>query len=240
LLDFLMPALGADMDEGTVLEWLVKPGDQIRKGDIIAVIDTSKSAIEVESFHTGIVQRLVVAPGETVPVGTVLAVIGEPAAETVPQTVEMAPPAVGTAAPAAETLPQPAEPHPADASSPLIRHLARDLGVDLTQVTGTGRAGTVTRADVERAAARPLVPAPSGGRQRRTPHRGEPCHGRPASGSHPARAGSPGNSESRLPASPAAGPAALSGKPMCGRPRRCRRRPCSSRPRLRNRKGRQR
>jgi pyruvate dehydrogenase E2 component (dihydrolipoamide acetyltransferase) len=169
--DFLMPALGADMDEGTVLEWLVKPGDQIRKGDIIAVIDTSKSAIEVESFHTGIVQRLVVAPGETVPVGTVLAVIGEPAAETVPQTVEMAPPAVGTAAPAAETLPQPAEPHPADASSPLIRHLARDLGVDLTQVTGTGRAGTVTRADVERAAARPLVPAPSGRKRRETaPH----------------------------------------------------------------------
>ena len=159
-----MPVLGADMDEGTVVEWLVKPGDQVRKGDIIAVIDTSKSAIEVESFHTGIVQRLVVGPGETVPVGTVLAVIGEPAVETAPPAVEVVPPAV-------EAVPQPAEPHPADASSPLIRHLARDLGVDLTQVTGTGRAGTITRADVERAAARPPVPTPSGRKRRETaPH----------------------------------------------------------------------
>jgi pyruvate dehydrogenase E2 component (dihydrolipoamide acetyltransferase) len=163
--DFLMPVLGADMDEGTVVEWLVKPGDQIRKGDIIAVIDTSKSAIEVESFHTGTVQRLVVAPGETVPVGTVLAVIGEPATETAPQAGKTAPQAV-------ETAPRPAEPHPADASSPLIRHLARDLGVDLTRVTGTGRAGTITRADVQRAAAaRPPVPAPSGRKRREAaPH----------------------------------------------------------------------
>src|SRR6516164_1470717 len=91
--EFLMPALGADMDEGTVLEWLVKPGAPVCKGDIIAVIDTAKSAIEVESFHTGTVERLIVEPGETVPVGTVLALIAEPAAETAAAAPAEQPPA---------------------------------------------------------------------------------------------------------------------------------------------------
>jgi len=75
--EFTMPVLGADMDEGTVLEWLVKPGDEVHKGDVIAVVDTAKSAIEVESFHTGTFERLVTPAGETVPVGTVLALIRE-------------------------------------------------------------------------------------------------------------------------------------------------------------------
>lgn len=158
-----MPALGADMDEGTVLEWRVKPGDQVRKGDIIAVIDTAKSAIEVESFHTGTIERLVIEPGETVPVGTVLALIAEPVAETAAATPAEQPPTqpppdkAPARAPSARKRPprQPgaAERHPAGASSPLIRHLAHDLGVDFTTVQGTGRAGAITRADVERAAA---------------------------------------------------------------------------------------
>jgi pyruvate dehydrogenase E2 component (dihydrolipoamide acetyltransferase) len=76
-----MPVLGADMDEGTVLEWMVKPGDEVHKGDVIAVIDTAKSAIEVESFSTGTIEQLVVGVGETVPVGTVLALITGPGGE---------------------------------------------------------------------------------------------------------------------------------------------------------------
>ena len=72
-----MPSLGADMDEGTLLEWLVKPGDTVRKGDIVAVVDTAKAAVEVESFVSGVVQDLLVVPGTTVPVGEVLATIGE-------------------------------------------------------------------------------------------------------------------------------------------------------------------
>ena len=79
-----MPALGADMDEGTIAEWLVKPGDAIRKGEPIAVVDTAKSAIEVESFHTGTVAELLIGVGETVPVGTVLATIAEPAGPGLP------------------------------------------------------------------------------------------------------------------------------------------------------------
>ncbi|HEY0949853.1 biotin/lipoyl-containing protein, partial [Nocardioides sp.] len=75
--EFTMPSLGADMDEGTLLEWLVHPGDEVHKGDVLAVVDTSKSAVEVESFAAGVVEALLVEPGTTVPVGTVLATLTE-------------------------------------------------------------------------------------------------------------------------------------------------------------------
>ncbi|MCU0296235.1 MAG: biotin/lipoyl-binding protein [Candidatus Nanopelagicales bacterium] len=67
---FKMPSLGADMDEGTLLEWLVKPGDAVHKGDVVAVIDTAKSAIDVEVFEDGFVGELLIEPGTLVPVGT--------------------------------------------------------------------------------------------------------------------------------------------------------------------------
>ena len=73
--DFLMPSLGADMEVGTVLQWLVKPGDAVKRGDIVAVVDTEKATIEVEIFQTGVIQKIVVPDGEKVPVGTLLAVL---------------------------------------------------------------------------------------------------------------------------------------------------------------------
>ncbi|MFI1731156.1 2-oxo acid dehydrogenase subunit E2 [Streptomyces acidicola] len=78
--EFTMPSLGADMDEGTLLEWLVGPGDLVHKGDPVAVVETAKSTIEVECFETGTMANLLVEPGTTVPVGTPLALIG-PTAE---------------------------------------------------------------------------------------------------------------------------------------------------------------
>jgi pyruvate dehydrogenase E2 component (dihydrolipoamide acetyltransferase) len=75
--EFRMPSLGADMNEGALVEWLVQPGDTIVKGQPIAVVDTAKSAIEVECFEDGVVERLLVDPGTTVPVGAVLAVLGD-------------------------------------------------------------------------------------------------------------------------------------------------------------------
>ena len=89
--DFRMPSLGADMDEGTLLEWRVGPGDAVHPGDIVAVVDTAKSAVEVESFEAGVVSDLLVEPGTTVPVGTPLAVFAAVGAEA---------PAVPAAAPA--------------------------------------------------------------------------------------------------------------------------------------------
>jgi len=167
-----MPALGADMDEGTVLEWLVKPGDEVHKGDVIAVIDTAKAAIDAEAFCSGTIEQLVTGVGQTVPVGTVLATITEEAAPSAP----VAPAGRGAQKrPSRPKAPRKREPehvaepsHPLPTISPLIRQRARELGVDLATLRGSGRGGSVTRADVERAAARPQkAPAPPGGAERR-------------------------------------------------------------------------
>jgi pyruvate dehydrogenase E2 component (dihydrolipoamide acetyltransferase) len=71
--EFRMPSLGADMDAGRLLEWYVKPGDPVHRGDIVALVDTDKAAIEVEIFDDGVVGELLVEPGATVPVGTTMA-----------------------------------------------------------------------------------------------------------------------------------------------------------------------
>src|SRR5579864_1675466 len=108
-----MPALGADMEAGTIIEWLVKPGDAVKRGDIIAVVDTEKATIEVEVFETGVIQNIVVAQGEKVPIGTVLAMIrtdGEvvrPPTEVKPKPVTAPPSQV---APPLPTAPRPAVP----------------------------------------------------------------------------------------------------------------------------------
>ena len=73
--EFRMPSLGADMEAGTLVEWMKKPGDAVARGDIVAVVDTQKGAIEIEVFDSGIIRSILVEPGQKVPVGTVLAVI---------------------------------------------------------------------------------------------------------------------------------------------------------------------
>ena len=155
-----MPSLGSDMEAGTLVEWLVKPGDTVARGDIVAVVETQKGAIEIETFEAGVVDRLVVETGTEVPVGTVIAHIrgeGEPAAP------ETAAPAAAT--PKAKKSSKPAEPTaPAAAArarvSPAARRRARELGVDPETLSGTGADGAVTLEDVERAGATP-APAPA-------------------------------------------------------------------------------
>ncbi|HEX4806794.1 MAG TPA: dihydrolipoamide acetyltransferase family protein [Conexibacter sp.] len=140
--DFRMPSLGADMTSGRLLEWCVRPGDPVRRGDIVAVVDTSKAEIEIEVFEDGVVGELLVAPGTSVPVGTPLATIL---------------PAGGDgAAPPERPPPEAGRPR----VSPLARRVAAELGVDLAAVEGTGPGGAVTRADVERAAAGAQAAAP--------------------------------------------------------------------------------
>ena len=73
LSEFRLPALGADMEEGTVVQWNVAPGDAVKRGQVVAVVETDKGAIDVEIFEDGVVRELVVQPGTKVPVGTVLA-----------------------------------------------------------------------------------------------------------------------------------------------------------------------
>ena len=73
--DFVMPSLGADMDDGKLVEWLKKPGDAVRRGDVVAVVETQKGAIEIEVFVDGVLEKITAKPGETLPVGSLLAVI---------------------------------------------------------------------------------------------------------------------------------------------------------------------
>ena len=120
-----MPALGADMEFGTVLEWLLKPGDTVKRGDIIAVVDTEKATIEVEVFQSGILQTILVPVGQKVPVGTPLALITAAGEKVVaPRAARPAPPpppsppAPPAAAPPPPPRPRlaPAPPPPASAS----------------------------------------------------------------------------------------------------------------------------
>src|SRR6516165_716833 len=89
MVEFRMPSLGADMEAGTLVEWLVKPGDKVKRGDVVAVVETQKGAIEIEIFHDGVVSELAVPIGQSVPVGTVLARLDGEAAAAPP----LAPPA---------------------------------------------------------------------------------------------------------------------------------------------------
>jgi pyruvate dehydrogenase E2 component (dihydrolipoamide acetyltransferase) len=157
--DFLMPKLGADMTAGTLVAWHKKPGDRVKRGDIVAEVETDKGVIEVEIFTEGIVEKLLVHPGAKVPVGTVLAVVGREG--TAASAAASPAPAVPAAPPvAAATLP------PATAGvarlriSPAARELARKLGVDAAKVHGTGRDGAITREDIERAAGALAAPTP--------------------------------------------------------------------------------
>lgn len=73
MIEFHLPALGSDMEHGKLLQWKIKPGESVKRGQVVAVVDTSKAAVDVEIWQEGIVHELLVQPGQTVPVGTILA-----------------------------------------------------------------------------------------------------------------------------------------------------------------------
>ncbi len=141
--EFRMPSLGADMEEGTLIEWSVKPGDRVKRGDIIGVVRTEKADIEVEVYHDGVVEQLLAKAGDTLPVGAVLAVIREEGEAAVP---------VHEKVPPQPTVPAPTVPAPRVRASPLARRVAQELGVDLSGVQGTGPDGEISEIDIQRAA----------------------------------------------------------------------------------------
>jgi pyruvate dehydrogenase E2 component (dihydrolipoamide acetyltransferase) len=167
--EFLMPILGADMTAGTLVEWRKRVGDRVSRGDVIAEVETDKGLIDVEVFVGGVIERLLVEAGATVPTGTVLATIredGAAGARTAGPSVTAAPaPAIPPPPPIAAVPPREAgRPGERVRVSPLARKVAAQLGIDPTTVHGTGAGGVVTREDVERAAAARAVPAPGRGR----------------------------------------------------------------------------
>jgi pyruvate dehydrogenase E2 component (dihydrolipoamide acetyltransferase) len=157
--EFKMPSLGADMEKGTLVAWNVKPGDRVKRGDIIAVVETDKGAFDTECYEEGVIEKLLVEPGSKVPVGTPLAIVrGDGAAAPVPAAPPPAPIVEPGPPPPVPSIPAPAAVHVR--ASPLARKIAAELGVDLATVHGTGPGGVIERADVEQAATAKKVAAP--------------------------------------------------------------------------------
>ena len=170
-----MPAMGADMTEGTVVKWLKSEGDDVARGDKLAEIETDKTVVEMEAYNAGILRRIVLGDGTKAPVGSLLAYIG--GADDVLPTVDAAPEAAAVEAvsepepeielevPVAEVASQPESVAPSPVAvmsapaaptveggrikaSPLARRLAQEKGFDLAAIPATGPGGRITRDDV--------------------------------------------------------------------------------------------
>ena len=152
-IEIKMPALSPTMEEGTLAKWLVKPGDEIRSGDIMAEIETDKATMEFEAVDEGTLVSIAVEEGtENVSVGTVIAVLAEEGEDADADTAAAAPtPAPAPAAPPSNDGP---------AATPTARKLAEASGIDLNTITGTGPNGKITKDDVE-AAGGTSAPAPA-------------------------------------------------------------------------------
>ena len=177
MIEFKLPSLGSDMDDGVLVQWHVHAGDAVRKGQVVAVVDTTKAAIDVECWDEGTVHALVAEPGQRLPVGATLAVLrapGESAEEAERAWAALrASRAVGTGAKGAAVAPSTAAPAASAAAvvepatvgavapslsnggaasrrvSPAARRLAQEQGIDLSAVSAAG--DVVSLADVQAA-----------------------------------------------------------------------------------------
>jgi pyruvate dehydrogenase E2 component (dihydrolipoamide acetyltransferase) len=176
--DYLLPSLGADMDEGRVIEWRVAVGDTVHRGDLMAVVETEKSDIDIEIWHDGTVDAFLVPIGELIPVGTPIVRLrgsgGGSAPVVTPPTTRPAPSTTPTPVRPLAPLPPPAATGDRVLASPLARRRAAERGLDLATIDGTGPGGAVVEADVRRA--QPVGPAeptqptePTEPARRRTP-----------------------------------------------------------------------
>jgi pyruvate dehydrogenase E2 component (dihydrolipoamide acetyltransferase) len=170
MIEFRLPSLGSDMDRGKLLQWRVAPGQTVKKGDVVAVVDTSKAAVDVEIWVDGIVHRLLTAVGETLSVGAPMALVlapGEaaPAGDWRPSPASTAPAPVAT--PPGQPAATAAQPPPAGLATrarvtPAARKRAAELGIAPDALRGSGPEGAVTLDDVEHTAARaPAAAAPA-------------------------------------------------------------------------------
>ncbi|WP_020681278.1 dihydrolipoamide acetyltransferase family protein [Marinobacterium rhizophilum] len=169
--ELTMPSFGADMDAGTLIEWRIKPGDSVTKGDIVAVIETMKGAIDMEVFEDGTIEALLVDEGDKVPVGTPIASIAtagaastEPVAASAVTTAAVATAsasALPASAPARAQTPTSGEPRARILASPLARSRAQQYQLDLSGIRGSGPGGALLLADIERkhGAKHPVKPA---------------------------------------------------------------------------------
>ena len=165
-IEILMPALSPTMEEGTLAKWLVKEGDTVQSGDLLAEIETDKATMEFEAVDEGVIGKILIAEGtEGVKVNTAIAIIGEEG-EDMSAAPEAAAPVAATAPAEAEVAtpaatPAPAAPAAKDGSrlfaTPLARRIAADKGLDLATITGSGPHGRIIKADLENATAKPTA-----------------------------------------------------------------------------------
>ena len=153
----VMPQMGYDMHEGKVVRWLKKEGEEVIRGEVIAEIETDKATVEYEAYTGGVVAKIVAAEGMTIPVGGLIAVLtapGEAIPEDILTDVALDAPAEAPPATAAAEVPASAAAAAPEASdeevraSPLARRMAKERGVDLSSITGTGPSGRITEADI--------------------------------------------------------------------------------------------
>ena len=144
MIEFQMPSLGADMEDGTLIEWKKKPGDVVKRGDIIAEVETQKGLIEIEVFDEGSIAELLIQEGTKVPVGTKMALIQ-------PSTIEAEKPI--ELHPIMEKISVPIIEEKTDTisikASPLAKKMAQENHIDLSKIIGTGPEGAITKEDIE-------------------------------------------------------------------------------------------
>lgn len=147
MIEFRMPSLGADMEDGTLIEWKKKTGDAVKRGDCIAEVETQKGLIEIEVFDEGIIDEILIPEGTKVPVGTIMAMIkpSSVSLETKPTTLQ----------PTEEKITEPILIENIEEKSikvsPLARRIASDNRIDISKIKGTGEDGVITKDDVEQA-----------------------------------------------------------------------------------------
>ncbi|MFC6885028.1 dihydrolipoamide acetyltransferase family protein [Actinomadura yumaensis] len=182
--EILMPRLSDTMEEGVISSWQKKPGDAVEVGDVIVDIETDKAVMEYEAYEAGVLEKILVEEGQSAAIGAPIAVVvpaggaasgaeeaaaepepapSTPAPEPKPEPVaaEAPAPAPAPAAPAAAPASSPSTPRTRPPSSPLARRLARDHGIDLATLTGSGPGGRIVRADIEDAIRNGAAPAPA-------------------------------------------------------------------------------
>lgn len=166
--EVVMPKMGYDMTEGTIVRWRKDEGDEVARGDVIAEVETTKVTVEVEAYTGGVLRKILVPEGQTVPVGHVIAVIADrdepiPGVDKEPRAEKVAPEVKKEAAEpqeAEEPIVAAEEEAPRISASPVARRMAREQGIDLGLITGTGPGGRITKEDIEKFLARRPVEAP--------------------------------------------------------------------------------
>ena len=156
MIEFLMPSLGADMEAGTLVEWRKKPGDTVKRGDIIAEVETQKGLIEIEVFDEGVIGELLIKEGAKIPVGTVMALINPSGNELKKKEITPEQTAIAIQPTEEKTIEKVKE-EKSEArtikASPLAKRMAAENIIDLSQIQGTGEEGAITKEDVENAIA---------------------------------------------------------------------------------------